>query len=230
VSHSSHAPGLRERRLGRGIRPARDSEASAFTAILDDLVARVPGAIAAGFVDSEGESVDYAGWLTPFDIKVAGAHWRIILNQLKELRWLGTPRTLVVRGAKRSTIARLLQDGYAIVLVLGRRAGFALPERAFSACEVAIAIEAGWPLDARKFARWFPVLVEVDARRRPASIVYGGLAEQVEVLGRLVEPPVSSSEAPAKIREQAFRVRLASGPEITLVREQGGFWYAEEPV
>jgi hypothetical protein len=223
--------GLRERRIGRGIRPARDQAASAFTTILEDLVARVPGAIAAGFVDAEGESVDYAGWLTPFDIKVAAAHWRIILNQLRELTWMGPPRTLIVRGAKRSTVARLLHDGYAVVLVLGRRAGFVMPERAFSACEVAIAIEAGWPLDPNQ-PRWFPVMVEVDPRRRPERIVYGGLAEAVEVLGRLVEPPPSRpSEIPQRPdRDQAFRVRLASGPEITLVRESGGFWYAEEPV
>lgn len=218
----SDGAGLRERRIGRAIKPQRDQAASAFTAILDDLVARVPGAIAAGFVDAEGECVDYAGWLEPFDIKVAGAHWRIILHQLATLRWMGEggPKTLVVRGSKRSTIARILHEGYAVVLVLRRRAGFVMPERAFSACEVAIAIEAGWPMESAS-ARWFAVLVEVDALRRPVSIVYGGLAEPLEVLGRLVD---------TSPREQAFRVRLRSGPEITLVREQGGFWYAEEPV
>lgn len=218
-SHSDGS-GLRERRAGRAYKPKRDQEVSAFTLILDDLVARVPGAISAGLVDSEGESVDYAGWLEPFDIKIAGAHWRIILHQLQGLAWMGSARTLIVRSATRSTIARLLPDGYAVILVLGRRAGFALPERAFSACELAMAIEAGWAIDPN-LARWFPVLVEVDVRRRPTSIVYGGLAEAVEVMGRLVG---------TKEREHAFRVRLASGPEITLVREQGGFWYAEEPV
>lgn len=216
----SDGSGLRERRIGRAIKPPRDQEASAFTLILDDLVARVPGAVAAAFVDAEGECVDYAGWLAPFDIKVAAAHWRIILHQLGSLAWMGTARTLVVRGAARSTVARVLHDGYALVLVLGRRAGFAMPERAFSACEVSIAIEAGWPMESYG-ARWFAVLVEVDAKRRPVRIVYGGLAESVEVLGRIVD---------TSPREQAFRVRLASGPEITLVREQGGFWYAEEPV
>lgn len=225
--------GMRERRAGRGIRgirPPRDQAPSAFTTILDDLIARVPGAIAAGFVDSEGEAVDYAGWLTPFDIKVAAAHWRIIINQLATLTWMGKAKTLVVRGSERSTVVRSMPDGYAVVLVLSRRAGFVLQERAFSACEVAIAIEAGFALD-RSAPRWFPVLVEVDDRRRPTSIVYGGLAEQVEVLGRLVDPN-RASEPPTRAsqREQAFRVRLASGPEVTLVREQGGFWYAEEPV
>ena len=222
MRNPSEAPGLRERRVGRGVKPERDCQPSAFTHILDDLVARVPGAIAAGFVDSEGESVDYAGWMTPFDIKVACAHWRIIINQIADLKWIGAPHTLVVRGAQRSTVVRKLHDGYAVVLVLGRRAGFAMPERAFSACEVAIAIEVGWPI-ANQSARWFPVMVEIDARRRPARIVYGGLAESVEVLGRLVDPNPNA-------RDQAFRVRLASGPEITVVREQGGFWYAEEPV
>ncbi len=224
MRRQSDAPGMRERRSGRAVKPERDQAPSAFTMILDDLVARVPGAIAAALVDAEGETVDYAGWLTPFDVKIAAAHWRIILNQLDALSWMGTTRTLVVRGTTRSTLARALSEGYAAVLVLARRAGFVMPERAFSACEVAVAIEAGWPMPPRA-ARWFPVLVEVDARRRPVSIVYGGLAEAVEVLGRLVE-----AEGRASLRQQAFRVRLASGPEITIVREQGGFWYAEEPV
>lgn len=216
----SDGSGLRERRVGRARKPSRDQASSAFTTILEDLVARVPGAIAAGLVDAEGESVDYAGWLEPFDIKVACAHWRIILHQLAQLSWMGATRTLVVRGSVRSTIVRALSDGYAVVLVLTRRAGFVQTERAFSACEVALSIEAGWPISSAQ-ARWFPVLVEVDPKRRPANIVYGGLAEPLEVLGRIV----GTAET-----EQAFRVRLASGPEITLVREQGGFWYAEEPV
>lgn len=216
----SDGSGLRERRIGRGRKPSRDQASSAFTTILEDLVARVPGAIAAGLVDAEGESVDYAGGLEPFDIKVAGAHWRIILHQLGDLPWLGKTRTLVVRSTERSTIVRALSDGYAVVLVLTRRAGFVQTERAFSACEVALSIEAGWPISGSQ-ARWFPVLVEIDSKRRPANIVYGGLAEPVEVLGRIVDTAET---------EQAFRVRLASGPEITLVRELGGFWYAEEPV
>ena len=158
MRRQSDAPGMRERRSGRAVKPERDQAPSAFTMILDDLVARVPGAIAAALVDAEGETVDYAGWLTPFDVKIAAAHWRIILNQLDALSWMGTTRTLVVRGTTRSTLARALSEGYAAVLVLARRAGFVMPERAFSACEVAVAIEAGWPMPPRA-ARWFPVLV-----------------------------------------------------------------------
>jgi hypothetical protein len=191
---------------------------SPFAPILDDLVLRVGGSEAVALVDLGGETVDYAGSASPYDIKVAAAHWRIILAQLAEVPRLGRPRVLLVRSSKKSVIVRALPDDYALVVLLVRRSGFMASNRALSHCEKALAREAGWELDPHETS-WFAVSVECDARRRPTRIVYGGLEEPVDVLGAVVG---------LSRRETGFRVRLASGPEITLIREAGSFWYVEE--
>ncbi|MEO8876512.1 MAG: hypothetical protein ABI461_13060, partial [Polyangiaceae bacterium] len=72
--------------------PVRDMDASPFASILGALIERIPGAFAVGLVDREGETVDYAGQVTPFDIKVAAAHFQIIMLQLLDIPVLGTPR------------------------------------------------------------------------------------------------------------------------------------------
>ena len=198
----------------------RDMDLTAFAKILSDLVMRVPGAYASALVDQGGETVDYAGAGDPFEMKVAAAHIRIILNDLEELgdaHPLGSPRSIVVRGARRSVIGRRLPEGYALVVLLHRRAGFATSERAFSTCERLLAKEAGWA--AGKGRPWFPVRVEVDRRGRPT--VVGNPPIPVEVFGAIVDLPR---------QERGFRVRLRgeSGGELTLVREPGHAWYADE--
>lgn len=202
----------------------RDMDASPFSAILGALIARIPGAYAAALVDAIGESVDYAGQVNPFDIKVAAATWCIVLRDFETVPNLaGTRITLVMRGARQSVIARGLPENYAVIVLLKRRAGFAPSARALSACEHALAREANWTLEDE--LAWFAVTVECDVRRRPVNIVYGGLEEPVEVLGT-----VRSEDFKLGPQERGFRVRLASGPEITIIREPGDYWYAEERV
>lgn len=196
--------------------PARDMDVTTFAKILGDLLTRVPGAFASALVDLGGETVDYAGVGDPFDVKVAAAHVRILLNDLEELGALGVPQWIIVRGAKRSFVGRRLPEGYAVVVMLRRRAGFTASERAFAACERALAAEAGWtPVDARP--RWFPVRVQVDRRGRPTLV--GSPPVPVEVFGAVMGLPR---------RERGFRVRTSTGSELTLVREAGHAWYADE--
>lgn len=206
----------------RDLRPSRlpgvrDMEKSAFAQILADLLARIPGAFACALVDELGETVDYAGAGDPFDVKVAAAHLGILFNELRQISALGEPNTLVIRGEKRSLVGRRLPEGYALVVLLRRRAGFAPSSRAFSACERALASEAGWPGSATQ--AWFPVEVAVDGRGRPVTVGLPPLASVV--LGAVV------GLAP---REKGFRVRLETGSEVTLVREPGRIWYADESV
>lgn len=188
-----------------------------FGRILGDLLARVPGAFAAALVDSEGETVDYAGLGDPFDVKVAAAHLRIVIRELEGFGKLGAPRWLVVRGGRRSIVTRSLPDGYALVLLLRRRAGFTSSERAFAVCERALAEEAGWPL--ARGPLWYPISVRIDRRGRPSRVGPDGVA--VEVLGAVMGLPA---------RERGFRVRTSHGNELTLVREPGRAWYADAPL
>lgn len=203
----------------------RDMDASPFQRLLAELIARLPGAFASALVDPEGETVDYAGSLPPFDIKVAAAHWRIVLAQMGELERddrLGPTRSLAVRAGRQSILLRALPDGYALIVLLTRRAGFGSTARAFSACSYDLAVEAGWQVEPAG-ASWFPITVECDPQRRPIRIVYGGLAEPVEVLGAIPARTAGLARG-----ERGFRIRLASGPEITVIRELSGHWYAEE--
>jgi predicted regulator of Ras-like GTPase activity (Roadblock/LC7/MglB family) len=205
-------------------RPAqgkRDQPASAFTFILSDLVARVPGASAAALVDAEGETVDYAGRGDPFEMRVAAAHWRIVLDASRTQPSLTTTRSLAVRAVRRSFVIQSLPDGYALVLLLsGGGGGFWGSRRAIVACAGMLAQEAGWGRDSG--ASWCALEVISDERNRPSRIRVGGITRRVEVLGRLASGLGS--------RERGWRVRLDNGVEVTLVREPGGFWYTDEPI
>ena len=196
----------------------RDQEESAFTTILSDLVKRIPGAFAATIVDEIGECVDYAGDIDPFDVKVAGAHWAIVIDEIGQRPPIGTPQTIVCRGEKRSFIVRTLPDRYALVVLLKKRAGFASATRALDACERALAHEASWDLPKGR-GIWIAVDVEQDERKRPIWLTMGSLSCPVEVLGTLTR---------LRKRERGFRVRLPSGGELNLVREVGDRWYADE--
>ena len=121
------------KRNGRAPGP-RDQDASTFSAILERLVRSVVGAQAAALVDAEGETVDYAGDVEPFDIKVAAAHWRVVLSEIAEC--FGGIRQIVTHARRKSYVVRQIHTEYMIVLVLHRRAGFAASERALQEAHV----------------------------------------------------------------------------------------------
>jgi hypothetical protein len=225
----------------------RDQSASAFATILADLIRRIPGANAAALVDAEGETVDYWGKMDPFDLRITAAHLQIELGHVTRLR-LGAVRTFMLRCARRSYVVRVLHDDYAIIVVLSRRAGFTASRRAFGACERAICHEAGWTLPgvaagdttppAHTGEAWYAVEVVRDGRGRPTRLRWptgrsslpGHDKTRKSRLSRGVPVEVLGSVAGLQPRERGFRVRIASGKEVTLVREAGGFWYADEPL
>ncbi len=183
---------------------------SAFAYLLDGLVRRCAGARAAALVDADGEAVDYAGELDPFEVRVAAAHWRLVLSHsprpIRELR---------LRCRTAGYVVRALADDYALVVLFSPRAALAASPLALSWAEHAIAQEAGWPVPSH--GHWSPVAVEQGPDRRPLSLVTSRGRRGVEVLGVLPSPP----------REQlAFWVRLDDGEEGVLRRDVGGAWYA----
>jgi hypothetical protein len=203
----------------------REQELTVFSVILTDVVKRIPGAFAAVLVDMDGECVDYA--IIPsrppydveaFDVKVAGAHWAIVLAGYESARTLGAIETIISRGERRSFIIRTLPDRYAIVLMLKKRAGFVAFDRALDACERALAQEASWKLPKGRGV-WISVDVEMDERFRPVWLSMGALSCSVEVMGSLTS---------LRRRERGWRVRLPSGGELNLVREARNRWYADE--
>lgn len=210
----------------RGLRPepapafARDTDATPFAEILRELIERVPGSYAAALVDSEGETVDYSGCGQPFDLRVAAAHLQLVVQSLRRFSALGEPRWVVVRGNRKSVAATSLPDGYVLAVLLRPRAAFTISTRALTVCTRALALEAGWR-DAREGGTqrtWFSATVETDARGRP--IFLGPARVPLEVLGAIIGLPA---------RERGFRVRTQGGTELSLVRETGHRWYADEP-
>lgn len=204
---------------------ARDTEATAFTVILESLLERVAGAYAAALVDSLGETVDYAGRGDPFELKIAAAHLQILLRSLGDVPGVGEPRWIVIRGMHRSFAASALPDGYVLVVLLRPRAAFTISTRALKVCTRALADEAGWTgvelakSDGVKQRSWFFTKVETDRRGRPTHV--GESRTSVEVIGAVMG---------LSVRERGFRVRTSAGSELTLVREPRQRWYADEPV
>src|SRR5260221_910966 len=131
---------MRVRRRSIG---GRDQRVTSFSTALMRLCDGV-GAVGAALVDAEGETVDYAGAMDPFDIKVAAAEWAVVLVLLKSSRvpaWADT-ETLVIRGGRKSYFVRALVDGYAIVLQLLPHA-FGISHRGVSEAVRELCLEAG---------------------------------------------------------------------------------------
>lgn len=193
----------------------RDMEASPFAAILGEFLARVPGGIAAALVDAEGETVDYAGKYDLFELKVMAAHFRILLGTAGTLvDTATTPQTLLVRGEKRSVLTLLAPEGYAVVVILRRRAGFSRREIATSLLMQSLAREATWTMGPA--APWAPVDVRTDRRGRPVELLFADEKRtEVEVLGTF--------------GSHGYRVRSGAGHEFSLVREPKNWWYADSP-
>jgi hypothetical protein len=213
-------PGARPRRR-RPARAARDQSESAFASILADLVERVPGARGVALVDVLGETVDYAGRAAPYDLRLAAAHWQIVQNEAIQQPSLGGLRSLFVRASRASYVVHMLPEGYVLVIVLSRSAGFVGWRRAVSACALALAKEAGWAPGDMPFPPWFPLDVLFDGRRRPSSVRVAGRSRPLEILGTQAGGLVG--------RERGWRVRFDTGVEATLVREPGGACYSDEP-
>ncbi|MFO0755236.1 MAG: roadblock/LC7 domain-containing protein [Byssovorax sp.] len=202
--------------------PPRDQAASTFTAILQRLLDATPAARGVALVDFEGETVDYAGKVDPFELKIAAATWLITLTEVREARRLGEIRQIVVRARRAAYLMRRIEESYAVVMVLHRRAAFVVSERALEEAQVKLSIEAGF-LVPKYAIRWFSVEVKTEPRdrRRPAAVRVAGGFQPVEVMGAVM------GLGP---REKGFRVRLPSGAEMMLVRERLGQWFADEHV
>jgi len=218
-------------------REGRDQDPTPFAAILEELLGHEPRAHAAVLIDSEGETVDYASALATYYTKVAAAYLRIVLNDIG-LAFRNLPRgdaftQALIRARERTFYIRPLPDGYALVLILGRRV-FAVSTRAVTLAAARLAEEARWTAPLEETLPWHPAEVETSRadRFRPKQMKTGDAWERVEVLGSVVErtsDPSCARERPGYAREKGYRCRLQGGAEITLVREPTGVWFVDQP-
>ena len=212
-------------RLKQSCTPARDQSPSGFNPALERLCQSVAG-LSAALVDPEGETVDYAGCLDPFEIKVAAAEWSLIVRTLggsRVLDWENTSE-MCFRGKHRSFAVVLLSQGYALVVEMPTYS-LCLSRRAVIQAVHEITTEAGLDLPETWKAmreRWTHVAVMADRRlRRPEAIWRAEEWQSVSILGRYRRDQLGRAES-------GYRVRIADGKETTLVREPLNHWYAEE--
>lgn len=218
----------------------RDQEESAFTSILRRLFEEISGALAVVFVDDEGECVDYASALSPYDAKVNGAVLRLLADTAsRELLESHGPVSMIqVIGHKRELTTRQVGEGYMLgVTATPKTAPHALlieVERAVRQLRREASIPSPRdetfreaPLDEAFERPFLPVersgdevAVQVRIRRAigwdyaPASFVEDGMETTVaHVLGRW-------AEGEGNARRLCFRVRTSGGIELTLVDDR----------
>jgi hypothetical protein len=212
---------MKRRRRGA----TRDQSDSPFSAILARLCDD-SGALAAALVDAEGETVDYAGLLSPYEIKVAAAEWRIVMTVVHEATMPAFRHVtgITVRARGRSFLIEAMPDGYAVALCLPRH-DFSVSRRALAQAMRELGQEAGLELpEARTQLNWARVQVRTPAEsrlhRRPDAIWLKGEWSPITILGRYQARDLSRSEL-------GYLARLASGAEVFLVREPLGVWFID---
>ena len=202
----------------------RDQDASPFSAILWRLCEGC-SAHAAALVDKEGETVDYAGRISPYEIRVAAAELRLVLAFTLTAAVPGFPevREIRIRTGRRSYAVIALGDGYAIVLELVRYS-LSVSSRAVAQATRELEFEAGITSVLQPGGtRWSRVEVRpspADARR-PEAVWLEGAWHAVTVLGRYRTGDLAR-------RERGYLARLPSGAEFSLVREPLGVWFADD--
>ncbi len=202
----------------------RDQDASPFSAILWRLCEGC-SAHAAALVDKEGETVDYAGRISPYEIRVAAAELRLVLafTHTAQVPDFAGVNEIRVRTGRRSYAIVALGDGYAIVLELVRHS-FCVSPRAVLQATRELESEAGIETVLRPGGtRWSRIEVRASSTdaRRPDAVWLNGAWLAVTVLGRYR----SGDLAP---RERGYLARLANGAEFSLVREPLGIWFADD--
>ncbi len=201
----------------------RDQVPSGFAAPLGRLCDALP-AVAAAIVDAEGETVDYAGYMEPFGIKLVAAELQLIMSELQRSEfhgWQGV-QEVVVRAGGASFAGIRLGDGYSLIVQLGYRA-FSFSRRALNEAVRELCEEGQFSLPNQfRLEEWLRVDVQDDGSdtHRPCAVWLASRWMQVQVLGRYMS-------AELQRREVGYRVRLEDGQEATLVRERLGRWYAD---
>ncbi|MDY0003699.1 MAG: roadblock/LC7 domain-containing protein [Polyangia bacterium] len=94
---------------------------SLFGELLAELVGDIPGALGAVFIDWEGEAVDQFSHIPVMDILLVGAHWGVVLRQVRELLlkhgW-GEPQVLLLNGQEREILIKPIAGEYCVVLAM----------------------------------------------------------------------------------------------------------------
>lgn len=199
------------------LRP-RDLAATGFTPILEALVHDLPETLCAVFVDAEGETIDYATRIDPFEARVVGAEAAIPLSRARALaRRTGLGDILEVRldGARRTLLARQVTEACALVLMVDAPSVRVEAVEHCARAAEALCIESGHPLPGALRVLRAVELQDGVGQALPRAFVEGGTRRTVSaVLGTLPGPA-----------HDTFLVRTDDGEELVLEHQHAtGRW------
>ncbi len=115
--------------------------------ILHELLATTSGAVAAIFLDFEGETVELVcdRNLSDHDLRVVGAYQGLFLSRLRELcakLAIGVPHRFKIDFADATSILSCdLKEGYYLVLLVDEKANEAIAWRKLESCKQKILAE-----------------------------------------------------------------------------------------
>jgi hypothetical protein len=171
----------------------RELDVTGFTEPLETLVAALPEAESATFIDDEGEAVDLAARVDPYEARIAGAILSLPLHLARSFArrtGLGEVLGLWVVGDRRAALTRRVGEGLDVVLVIEGTVARARVQEALSEAAESLRYEAGLAGEASGF--------EVESRTmssgsvRPVAVIDRGVRREVrEVLGVLHEASVT---------------------------------------
>ena len=193
---------------------ARGLDVTGFTEPLETLVDALPEAQCATFIDDEGEAVDLATRVDPYEARIAGAVLALPLHLARSFAsraGLGQVLGLWIVGDRRAALTARVGDGLDVVLVIEGTVARERVREALVEAAIALRFEAGLASDAVGFA--------VEARTmssgtlRPTAVIDRGVRREVrEVLGMLHEETVSHvlvrTDGPREMLLQYDRVSL----------------------
>lgn len=123
---------------------------TSFAAILRRVVDSTPGAVAAVFVDEEGEAVDVAGEGETIDVMLAGAHLGVLLARFDaahEKAGAGRVQELRLVATRAQYVTRPLGHGYHVTVMLEPVATIPKLVEALDEAAVQLRLEAGGVID-----------------------------------------------------------------------------------
>ncbi|MDH5674523.1 MAG: hypothetical protein OEZ06_20520 [Myxococcales bacterium] len=200
----------------------REELDSSFTPILRRVRREEPAVLAVAFVDLEGECVDYASALDPFEAKVAGAHVHVVMAEFvarQQKLGLRTPFFLRIRASERLLWAHRIADEYLLVVLAAPEVNEERLDRLIAETSVALRREAGLPPPSWEPSGTLKVIVReaVGWDYAPVAFEDGDRTVTVSaVLGRWIEP--GGIEGDELV---CFRVCVEDGHELTLVHDPG---------
>lgn len=201
----------------------RDQVESAFTPILRSLREQVSGVLAAVFVDTEGECIDYASRLEPYDAKVNAAHMLMMMDLLERTRdrvAFGEPFVLEIGADERELWVQRMGGEYVLVVVLTPDFDRGALKNALVSVVREFRNEVGLPAPGWESSeRRLSVRVRASPgwRYAPDGWSDGDVRVTItDVLGRWIE---ASDVGEDRV---CFRVRTGEGQELTLVHEPDG--------